>query len=311
MTLHTRGPSDLRRDASGDPVFGFDTAFLARLERLAIAARRSVPGPAAGPRRSPERGSSVEFADFRDYSPGDDYRRIDWSALARLGRPYVRLYMAEQMTTLSLFLDHSRSMTYGEPSKSLTAARLAAVFSYIALQAYDRVAIAGIGGSIDEFVRGTSGKRNAPRIWRHIADVMERPVNATDLGTLRQYGSYLTGPGLAIVLSDFLTETDWRSGLMALKSLGQEVSAIQVLAPEELDPRLRGDWSLRDAETGRTVDVTVSPKVLKQYEEAIKAHTASLSEFCRRNGMAFLQVRSDASLERDVLVRLRAGGLLA
>jgi uncharacterized protein (DUF58 family) len=96
--------------------FGFDSAFLQKLERLALVNRRPMIGPSAGPRRSPRHGASVEFADYRDYSPGDDFRRIDWNAYARFERLFLRLYSAEEMTTLTLFLDHSASMRFGEPS---------------------------------------------------------------------------------------------------------------------------------------------------------------------------------------------------
>src|SRR5919205_2400767 len=104
-------------DSPGDPLvrFGFDGAFLRKLERLAVASRRPLPGMTSGPRRSPRRGSSVEFADFRDYAPGDDFRRIDWNAYARLDRLFLRLYRAEEMTTLAILLDHSPSMRFGKP----------------------------------------------------------------------------------------------------------------------------------------------------------------------------------------------------
>ena len=294
----------------GDHLFGFDTAFLQKLERISLVSRRRLAGAAAGPRRSVLRGSSVEFADFRDYTPGDDFRRVDWNAYARLDRLFLRLYMAEQMTTVSLFLDHSASMSFGDPSKGLTAARLAAIFSYVALHGYDRVAVAGFGDKVDRHLPPQSGKRGIPLVWRFIADVIADSAPATDFASLREYARHRRGSGLAIVLSDFFSESDWRSGLRALRASGQEVSVIQILAPEELEPELRGDWMLRDAETGTAVEVTVSPRLLRRYQEELAAHTQAIRDFCRRNDTAFLQIVSTASLTDEVLTSLQTVGVI-
>jgi uncharacterized protein (DUF58 family) len=297
-----------------DRTFGFDSAFLHRLERLAIVNRQPLQGPTAGPRRSPRHGASVEFADYRTYVPGDDFRRVDWNAFARLDRLFLRLYRAEEITVVTIVLDHSGSMRFGEPPKALTAGRLAALLSYVALHNYDTVSVAGWGEKIDRFLPAQSGKAAVPRVWRAISDLMqgapEAMSPATDFGSLRKFGSYRHGPGIAIVLSDFLSDTDWRGGLRSLRAAGQEVTAIQLLAPEELDPPLRGDWKLVDAETGAQAEVTISPRLLKRYAEALDAHTASISDFCRREGIGFVRLSSDVDLTGTVLTDLRTIGLL-
>lgn len=298
--------------ASGQSaLFGFDSAFLHQLERLALLSHRPLSGPAAGPRRSPRHGVSVEFADFRDYAPGDDFRRIDWNAFARLDRLFLRLYSAEEMSTLTLFLDHSASMGFGEPRKGLTAARLAAVFAYVALHNYDRVAVAGWGDAIDSFLPVQMGKGAIPRVWQFIADVMESPSAATDASSLRQYGRYSRARGLAVVLSDLLSDSDWRSGLQSLRASGQEVTVIQILAREELTPDLRGDWKLRDVENGREVEITVSSRLLKRYEQELAAHTDDIRGFCMRQGIDYIQIPSDAPIADIVLSSLRVAGVLA
>jgi uncharacterized protein (DUF58 family) len=290
--------------------FGFDSVFLQKLERLTLLNRRPLQGPSAGPRRSPRHGASVEFADFRNYATGDDFRRVDWNAYARLDRLFLRLYRAEEMTTLTLFVDHSTSMRFGTPSKALTAGRLAAIFSYIALHNYDAVAVAGWGDRIDRYLPVQTTKSAVPQVWRTIAEVMESPAGVTDFGALRQHGRYRTGPGLAIVLSDFLTDSDWRGGLRALRAGGQEVTAIQVLAPEEINPSLRGDWKLVDAETGAETEVTISPRLLRRYEEELAAHSLAIRDYCRRQGIAFMQLSSDIDIANLVLTDLRALGVL-
>lgn len=294
----------------GHATFGFDGAFLQKLERLALLNRRPIPGPSAGPRRSPRRGSSVEFADFRDYSPGDDFRRIDWKALARLDRLFLRLYSAEEMTTVTLCLDHSASMSFGEPPKALTCARLAAVFSYVALHSFDRVAVAGWGEGADRYLPPMSGKGNVPQVWNYIAGLMDTPSGGTNMAALRQTMGHRRQRGLAVVISDLLTDGDWRMGLRGLQAAGQEVHVIQVLSPDELNPTVRGDWKLRDAETGRDLEITISPRVLKRYAAELEAHTTAIREFCRRSGMTYLQLPSDVPLGDLMLRSLYRSGVV-
>lgn len=293
-----------------DQHFGFDGPFLARLAHLALINRQPLPGPGAGPRRSPRHGASVEFADFRSYASGDDFRRVDWNAYARLGRLFLRLYTAEEMTTLTLLLDHSASMRFGDPSKALMAARLAAVLSYVALHSYDRVALAGWNRTLDRFIPPQSGKAAVPQIWRQIAAIMESVEGETDLAALREYGRRRRERGLAVVISDMLSESNWQAGLLGLMAAGQEVTLLQVLAPEDLNPELRGDWKLRDAETGREVEVTITPRVLRRYREELAAHTEALATFCRQRRIPFLQIPSDAPLVPAVMSGLHAAGVV-
>jgi uncharacterized protein (DUF58 family) len=290
--------------------FNFDSAFLQRLERLALMTRRPLPGPGAGPRRSPRHGASVEFADFRDYSPGDDFRRIDWNAYARLERLFLRLYSAEEMTTVSLLLDHSASMSFGDPTKADTTARLAAIFSFLALHNYDRVSVAGWGEKLDRYLPARGGRAGIPLVWQQIAEIMATPAPGTDFAALRTFASSRPPRGLALVLSDFLTESDWKLGLRSLRAAGQDVSVLQILAPEDINPTIRGDWKLRDAEAGVDVEVTISPRLLKRYQEEFAAHTEEIRDFCRRHAIAFLQVSSDVSLEDIALRSLQRAGVV-
>lgn len=293
-----------------ETAFGFDTAFLRRLQRLTIAARRPVRGPFGGPRRSAQRGASVEFADFRDYAPGDDLRRVDWSAYARLDRLFLRLYHAERMTTLTLILDHSPSMSFGDPSKRLMAARLAAIFSYISLGNVDRVAILGLGSRLDHHFQAKGGKASIPEVWRHIRATMGTAAGGTDFGELRRFGAFQRAPGLTIVISDFLSDSDWKGGLRALLAAEQEVSLVQVLAPDEIEPDIRGDWALTDVETSEVVETSVAARLLRRYEEELAAHTADLRRHASQTGMTFVQMRTDAPITETVLRDLYRAGLL-
>lgn len=292
------------------PLFGFDSAFLRKLEQVGLASRRPISGPSTGPRRSARHGSSAEFADYREYAPGDDVRRVDWNAYARLDRLFLRLFSAEEVATLTLFLDHSRSMEFGTPPKALAAARLAAVFSYIALFGHDHVAVAGWSDAVDQYLPPQSGTYAVARVWRFIDALMRRPEGNTDFRSLGRGGPQRHRGGLAVVLSDFLTESDWRAGLLALQASGQEVVVVQVLAREEIDPDLRGDWELRDVETGVTLEVTGTTRLLRRYQDSLAEHLAALRDFCRAHRIAYLLISADESIEETLLSRLQLSGIV-
>jgi uncharacterized protein (DUF58 family) len=298
---------------SADPrsILAFEGAFLRRLERLSVVSRRPLHGIAAGHRGSPRRGSSVEFADYRDYAPGDDFRRVDWKAYGRLDRLFIRLYSAEESSTLTLFLDRSASMRFGNPPKSLFAARLAAVLTYIAVHKYDMVSIAGWGERLDTLLPPRGGTAATHELWATITDLMSSPQGETDFAALQAFRHLRRGPGVAIVISDVLGDSDWRVGIKALSGAGQELTVIQVLAPEELDPRIRGDWKLQDSENANEVEITLSPRVLKRYHESLAAHIGNISAYCRQQGVHFVQLSSGASISDSVIPDLHSAGLLA
>jgi uncharacterized protein (DUF58 family) len=289
-------------------MLGLDAAFIGRLDRLALVARQRVRGQGAGPRRSSATGSSVEFADFRTYAPGDDYRRIDWSAYARLERLFLRIFEAEENSTVAIFVDCSTSMAGGNPAKARLARQIAAALSYIALTSYDRVAVCGVRDRLGPYLPPRSGRDRAPEVWRFIADLPADGVTA--LQALRAYEGYSRAPGLALVISDLLTDSDWRAGLRALRgACRQEITVLQVLSPQELQPDVEGDLTLLDAETQRRVEVSVTPATLRRYAEALAAYTAEVGEWCRAQGITFAQISSAASVEDVVLRLLRRMGV--
>ncbi len=136
----------------------FDAEFLQKLERLTLPGTKLIQGGTGGRRRSKAKGSSIEFSDFREYTPGDDYRAIDWHAYARFERLFIKLFMEEREANITIFLDTSASMDYGQPSKGVLAKKLAAVFAYIALANYDRVGIAALNDGISDRYPYFSGK---------------------------------------------------------------------------------------------------------------------------------------------------------
>jgi uncharacterized protein (DUF58 family) len=274
------------------------------LESLTLAGRRMPAGRAAGQWRSRASGSSVEFSDYRTYAPGDDFRRIDWNAYARLERLFVRLYRAEEDLSLSVVLDTSMSMSWGRPPKGWLGARLAGALAFIALQSGDRVELATgrDGGVVDHLanLRGEGGTWPAWRLLEQLEFGGATDLNSLLIASARQ----LRGPGLSVVISDLFSPSGYQQGIDALLGRRQDVLLLHVLAPDEIDPPadLIGEWRLLDSEPAPSVQATITPGVLRAYRRLLKTFSAEAADFCRRRGITYQLLRSDVNLQ-DVLVR--------
>ena len=195
----------------------FDESFLRRLERLAILSRRAMAGQLQGERRSPKRGQSVEFADFRPYAPGDDFRRIDWNAYARLERFFIKLFIEEEDLTVHQLVDTSRSMDWGEPNKLWYAVRAAGALGYVALAGLDRVTVTACGDVVNgsaHYFPPRRGKQQALALFSFLQTLAAG--GRTDLAPrLRAYAAAAMQPGPLILFSDLLDD-GWADGLRAL-----------------------------------------------------------------------------------------------
>lgn len=283
------------------PRFPLDAAVLQRLDNLALLTRRPMATGRPGRRRSPMAGSSMEFADYRHYAPGDDFRRIDWRAYARLERLFLRVFEAEENITVTILLDCSDSMHHGTPSKMALATQVAAALAYIALKCEDSVLVGALTDHLVGYRRAGSGK-NA--IWT-VGEFLNRLPRSgdTDLNkALYDLGRVSTGSGLCIVISDFLVPGGYQTGIRALRQLRQEVALLQILSPDELEPQLQGDWRLRDSEGHGNIDVSISAQVLQAYRQRLTAFTQELASFAHANAASYAIIASDTAII-DVIQR--------
>jgi uncharacterized protein (DUF58 family) len=296
-----------------------DADLLARLDPLTFAVRRVRPGQMAGERRSTKRGTSVEFADYRDYTPGDDLRRVDWNTYARLSRPYVKLFEEEEDLAVHVLLDASGSMDWGEDTahKWTYARRLAAALGYVALTSGDRLTVQTLGRQPVRF-GPTRGRAQVLRFFQWIETLPASGV--TDLNAdLRAYanGTYANGayaigggrPGLVLLLSDFFSPTGATDGLTALLGRGHEVTALHLLSPDEVDPPLGGDLRLRDVETGAEQEVTIDAGLRQRYRRRLAAWRDELRADFRGRGARYLSVTTDVPPARVLLYDLRRLGV--
>jgi uncharacterized protein (DUF58 family) len=273
----------------------FDEAFLRQLERLLVIMRSPVRGGLKGGRRSVKRGQSVEFADYRDYTMGDDLRQLDWNVYARLERLFVKLFIEEEDVTVTLLVDASASMATGSPSKLLFAKRAAAALGYIGLASEDRVTVSALAGRM---ARRRAAMRGSGRVFRLLADLSAiEPANGpTDLvAATRHAAAQLHGKGVVILFSDLLDPGADRI-IRELAATGSELIVLHVLSPDELDPALEGDLRLVDVETGDGVDVTVDLATLDAYKARLAAWKQAFADVAARRRASYVDLSSDTNL---------------
>jgi len=282
--------------------FPLDASILQRLDNLTLLTRRAMATGRSGRRRSPLAGSSMEFADYRRYTAGDDFRRIDWRAYARLERLFLRVFEAEENITVTILLDCSDSMQHGIPAKAELAKSLAAALAYVALKCEDNVIMGALTDKLAAHRRAHSG-RNA--IWT-VGEFLNRLPRSgtTNLNrALYDLGRVITGPGLTIIISDFLTPDGYQTGIRAVRRLRQEVALLQILSPDEIEPTIQGDWRLRDSEGKGNVEVSVSPQVLQAYRTRFTTFTQEIESFAHDNMATYTLISSDTAII-DVVQRL-------
>jgi uncharacterized protein (DUF58 family) len=289
----------------------FDEAFLRKLERLAILSRQAMAGQLQGERRSPKRGQSVEFADFRPYAPGDDFRRIDWNAYARLERFFIKLFVKEEDLTVHFLIDTSASMDWGQPNKLEYAIRAAGALGYVALAGLDRVTVTAFGDGKNNggrYFPPRRGKAQALALFSFLQTLTAG--GRTDLAPrLRAYAAAATQPGPLVIFSDLLDD-GWADGLRALASRGFEVTVLHILATDEVNPDLTGDLKLLDTETGDEVEITADYDLLQRYHDGLAAWRQELRRFCGARGMHYVPVETFLSFEELMFALLRQRGVL-
>jgi uncharacterized protein (DUF58 family) len=286
----------------------FDSAFLRKLDRMALLTRRAMLGDVQGERRSPRRGSSVEFSDYRPYTPGDDIRQIDWNLYARMERVFLKLFVAEEELTIHLLVDCTASMDWGEPNKFLYARRVAGAFGYIGLTSLDRVTVTAFGAMRQ--LPGVRGKFGAMPLFNFLQRLpaVEPGAQATSLvDACRRYASTARNAGPLLLCSD-LMDPGWEEALRALTARPFEITLVHVLAPQELRPELDGDFRLLDAEGGAPVEITADLETLRRYDENLRSWQAEIESFCNGRGISYIPADTGVPVEEFVLSNLRRRG---
>ena len=291
----------------------FDEAARRKLEQITLWSTRVRAGAMKGERRSTKRGTSIEFADYRNYTRGDDLRRLDWNIYARLQRPYIKLLEDEEDLAVHILVDTSASMDWppGEnaANKFAFARRVAAALAYVSLHSNDRLMmVAASDQRVDLFGPARGRARSIGLLT--FADGL-RAGGVTDLNeALTAYALRAGRPGLTLVISDMFSPSGYLDGVSALLGRGHEVAVIQTLAPEELTPPLAGDLRLIDVETGRPQEVTVDTAMRDLYSRRLAAWLDGIRADLTRRGAHYILADTGAPWEKLVLSELRRQGLV-
>lgn len=288
----------------------FDKAYLKKLEYLELIARRLVFGRQQALRQSVKKGASIEFRDFREYSPGDDPRMVDWSVYARLGELVVKLYRQEQELDLWVLLDSSGSMDFGDPNKFDYARRVAGALAYIGMANMDS---AGVIPFADQLLTGRYQQRGRGRIFEVLNFLSAlRASGQTDLAAVtRAFVSRIRRPGLVVLISDFYGLQSAKRAIDQLRFCKHEMFIIQVAAPWELSPPIRGEMRLVDCETAAHEDLTISDSLLRKYKAAFEASCAELKSYGMRYSIGYALAQSDVPFDAFLVNVLQRGGLVA
>jgi len=268
----------------------FTPAFLARLEELRIKTRRQYAGIGKGSHLSPKRGSSLEFNDFRHYSPGDDFRYIDWGLYGRSDKLYIKLFKEEEDLLTYVFLDASASMMYPRGDRKFEyAVATALAFAYVALASGDRVMVRVLGGAGEKIEPAfLHGRHRIVELARRITAI--RPGGSFDFATTlaRELGS-LRHAGKVFIVSDFLMLLNSVTrGLGLFMAAAMDVTAVQILGGNELKGQgLDGDVEVVDAESGEQVRVAMGAREREQYRHTLMRLTREIKTFCLKRGLHY------------------------
>lgn len=271
------------------------------LESLRLNPSRAFRGATKGERVSKRKGISIEFADFRNYSDGDDLRHLDWNVLARLETPVLRTYQDEEDLILYLVVDNSASMKFGEPEKAEVAAKVAAALGTIALIGGDAVRLLN-GSHSAPPQQPLRGRSNARNLFSRLEKLEEGEKSVSQAAQTLLKGSVKNG--LVILVSDGLDEA-LPQAIRALGGRGFEVWMAQILDDGEIDPDLEGDLRLIDSENDQIAEITINRDTLLAYKTNLQAHIEAIRQSVQRTGGKYTLIQASESLEHTISRRMK------
>lgn len=285
----------------------FDKDFLKKLDNIVLNTRMAMSKGSGGSRKSRSKGSSVEFSDFREYTIGDDFRRIDWNAYGRFDKLFVKLFMEEREAVVNIFIDCSGSMEFGNPKKSVYASKLAGVLAYLALNNLDRVSLNSVYEKSIIELPVVIGRTRFDRCMSFLEKL--EFTGTTDLSNVIRKKS-IRAKGISVIISDFFTNGGIEEAVKYLVYNKQDVILINILSPQEIKPTLDGQIRLVDSESKEAFNIAVTPAILKQYEKTLDSFTSNMKKFCSKMGVAYMQLGTDEAIEKVVFEDMVKTGII-
>lgn len=286
----------------GEKIFNDD--FFKKLNKINLYLNMRLNEGTQGGRKSKAKGVSVEFSDFREYSYGDDFRRIDWNAFGRFNKLFIKVFMEEREGVFNFFIDKSKSMDYGEKKKSKLSLQIVGAISYIVLNNLDRVNITTMSDGNIEIIKGGNGKRLFQRLLLQLEKTeFNGKTSLSDSIRKRK----ITGKGVSLIVSDFFNNEgteELEKGLKYLAFKKQEIILLQVLSDEEIEPNYDSEVTLIDSETGSEIKMNITPKVVEEYQKNLREYNEKLENLARKYGGKYLMVKSSQEIEEVILGEL-------
>ena len=285
-------------------------AFLQRVERLQTLLKNNIAGLFGGNHQSKSFGSSCEFADYRNYIPGDDITKIDWNAYARFETLYLKLYLDERQLHTRIYIDASRSMDFGKSRKGARALEMAATLAYLSVCELDRVSVYLIKESeVTTLINGMVGKDrfyNEIGKLNHIEFSGDCFISEGMLPTKVGYGD-----GLSVIISDFLTDNDYERAIDYLVDKKRDLMCIQVLSEEEINPKARGKNHFYDSEhPQKYYRRNINRDIINAYREAVKYVQDRIRNYCNAREASYLLVSEEKPMEQIFFDYLTQTGVL-
>lgn len=284
-------------------------SLLAQLERMELVSRKIFRGRMKGERRSKRKGQSVEFADFRNYVPGDDLRFIDWNMYARLDKLFLKLFLEEEDLHFYAAIDPSLSMKFGTPTKFRYACQLAGALGYIGLCRADRVKIELLDGKPTSSAPVLRGRGSLFRMIDYL-ESLKANTNATLTEGIKSFCLRNSGKGILVLITDLMDKSGYETALRYLTAQNLDVYLIHVLSQEEIDPDLKGDLKLVDCEDADIAEISVSQRLIDRYRQTLATFIEQAREFCSRRGIVFMMTSTERPVDLLVSRYLRQRGLV-
>lgn len=286
-----------------------DEEFLKRLANLKFMVKGRRKGQLSGTHSSPRAGVSVEFADYRDYTPGDDFRYVDWNIYGRLDRILVKTFVREVDLPIYILLDLSASMRLGDPSKARYGARFAAAIAYLGLKELERVGLYPFAEGLISPIPPRHGVKQIARILKSLQEIS--PTGETSINhAIDQFLAQTYENGLIFLISDLFTERGYREGFLRLLYRNDDVVVVHVVDPADLEPEITGSARIEEVESRRGIELNVGSRTLDQYQRRLSSYLEELRTFLLDHRIPYFLVPTDLPLERLIHQNLRSAGVL-
>lgn len=267
--------------------------FLQQLETLQMLIKNNVAGQFGGNHQSRTFGSSCEFADYRNYIPGDDITKIDWNAFARFEKLYLKLYLDERQMHTRIYIDASRSMGYGKDKKDEQAIKIAAALAYLSVCEMDKVSVYVIRDSgMEAVISGMLGKESYINQIGKLNEITFDGDSYISNAILPSTVGY--GDGMSVIISDFLTDNNFEAAIDHLADKKRDIFCIQVLSKEELNPKARGKMHFFDSEnTEKFYRKNINREIANAYKQALEYATGRIRDYCFSRGADYILISAE------------------